>query len=103
VLLGGVYVTEGAWTLLAVPDMALAGWVSVVIGVPLTMILPTDGMSRRRASVAVVPLAGLGIAATAAIDLAFRTAWGSTAPRMLNGAWGASRSSRTAATRPGRR
>lgn len=73
-LLSAVYVAEGAWTLLAIPHMVLAGWASVVAGVVLALVLSRDRRSRLMACALVVPLALLGLLGYAAIDTAFRAA-----------------------------
>lgn len=71
-LLGAVYVAEGAWTLLVVPHMALAGWVSIVVGVALTIVLVPDRREIPRALVLLVPFALVGVAGYAAVDRVFR-------------------------------
>lgn len=71
--LGAVYLAEGLWTLWSVPHMVLAGWASVVIGCLITLLLAGDRPARAKACLALVPLTALGVAAFAAIELAFRS------------------------------
>jgi hypothetical protein len=72
-LLGAVYVAEGIATLLSIPHMQAAGWVSVVAGIVLVVALSRDRAERLRACVALVPLTILGIGGYAAVDLLFRS------------------------------
>lgn len=72
-LLGAVYVAEGVATLWSVPHMVLAGWVSVLVGIAITALLPRDRDARLAASVLLVPFAAFGVAGYAAIDLVFRS------------------------------
>jgi hypothetical protein len=69
--LGGVYVAEGAWTLLVVPHMALAGWVSVGAGIIVALALPRDARTRVRAFALLPVLALVGLVGYAAIDRVF--------------------------------
>lgn len=69
--LGGVYVAEGLWTLLMVPHMMLAGWVSVGVGIVLVLLLPRDGRTRVRALVLLPALTLVGVLGFAAIDRVF--------------------------------
>jgi hypothetical protein len=71
--LGAVYLAEGAWTLWMIPHMALAGWAGVIIGCLITLLLAGDRATRTRACLVVIPLALVGVAGYAAIDLAFRS------------------------------
>lgn len=66
--LGGVYVAEGVWTLLVVPHMVLAGWVSIGVGIVLVLILPRDGRTRKLALALLPVLALVGTLGFAAID-----------------------------------
>lgn len=72
-LLGGVYLAEGIFTLWQVPHMALAGWLSVLVGVVITLLLPRDRDARLPTVVLVVPLAAIGVVGYALIDLVFRS------------------------------
>jgi hypothetical protein len=71
--LGGVYLAEGVWTLWSVPHMALAGWASLVVGCLITLLLPGGREMRTGACLLALPLALVGVAGYAAIDLAFRS------------------------------
>jgi hypothetical protein len=70
-LLGGVYLAEGAYTLLLVPAMAPAGVVEVVVGVVLAAMLPRSRDNRRTALLLLVPLAVAGTAGYLLIDQLF--------------------------------
>ncbi len=70
-LLGAVFVAEGANTLWAIPDLARAGWVEVVLGIGLVILLGRDRRERATALALLVPLSLLGLLAYAAIDRLF--------------------------------
>jgi hypothetical protein len=70
-LLGAVYLAEGVWTLLVIPHMAVAGWVSVAAGVVITLLGVSDHQARLRACALLVPLTALGVAGYAAVDAVF--------------------------------
>ena len=60
-LLGAVFVAEGAYTLLAIPDLARAGWVEVVAGFALPVLLGRGGRERAAGVALLVPLACVGL------------------------------------------
>ena len=70
-LLGAVFVAEGANTLWAIPDLARAGWVEVVLGIGLVILLGRDLRERATALALLVPLSLLGLLAYAGIDRLF--------------------------------
>lgn len=70
-LLGGVYLAEGAYTLLVVPAMAPAGVVEVVAGVVIAGLLPRSRPTRLLALVLLIPLAAAGTAGYLLIDRLF--------------------------------
>jgi hypothetical protein len=70
-LLGAVYVAEGVFTLGWVPEMATAGWVSVVVGFVLPLLLTRDRRERLAAEASLVPLAALGVLGYLVIDRVF--------------------------------
>ncbi len=70
-LLGAVFVAEGANTLWAIPDLARAGWVEVVLGLGVPILLGRDRRERVTALVLLVPLSLLGMLAFAGIDRLF--------------------------------
>ena len=70
-LLGAVFVAEGAFTLLAIPDLARVGWVEVVVGLALPVVLGRDGRERVAGVALLVPLACLGLLAFEIINLLF--------------------------------
>lgn len=73
-LLGAVFVAEGAYTLLAIPDLARVGWVEVLVGLSLPVLLGRDGHERVAGVAMLVPLACVGLLAFAAIDRLFLAA-----------------------------
>lgn len=70
-LLGGVYLAEGAYTLLVVPAMAPAGVVEVVAGVTIAGLLPRSRHTRLLALALLIPLAAAGTAGYWVIDQLF--------------------------------
>ena len=60
-LLGAVFVAEGAYTLLAIPDLARVGWVEVVVGFALPVLLGRGGRERVAGLALLVPLACAGL------------------------------------------
>ena len=60
-LLGAVFVAEGAYTLLVIPDLARVGWVEVVVGLALPVLLGRGGRERVAGVGLVVPLACVGL------------------------------------------
>jgi hypothetical protein len=60
-LLGAVFVAEGAYTLLAIPDLARVGWVEVVVGLALPVLLGRGGRERIAGVALLVPLACGGL------------------------------------------
>ena len=70
-LLGAVFVAEGANTLWAIPDLARAGWVEVVLGIGLVILLGRDRRERAMAIALLVPFSLLGLLAYAGIDRLF--------------------------------
>jgi hypothetical protein len=60
-LLGAVFVAEGAYTLLAIPDLARVGWVEVVVGLALPLLLGRDARERLVGVALLVPIACLGL------------------------------------------
>jgi hypothetical protein len=71
--LGAVYLAEGLWTVWVIPHMALAGWVGVIVGCLVTLLLASDRATRTRACILLFPLTLLGVAGYALIDLVFRS------------------------------
>lgn len=67
-LLGAVFVAEGAFTLIAIPDLATTGWVEVVVGLAIAPVLAGSTRERVVAAAMLVPLAGLGLLAFFVID-----------------------------------
>ena len=70
-LLGAVFLAEGLFTLAVVPEMAPAGWVEVVAGLVLVIVLPRSGRERAIGLVAIIPLALVGLAGFALIEQLF--------------------------------
>ncbi len=70
-LLGAVFVAEGAYTLLAIPDLARVAWVEVVVGFALPVLLGRGGRERMAGVALAVPLACVGLLAFEAINLLF--------------------------------
>lgn len=70
-LLGAVFVAEGVYTLLVVPDLAPTGWVEVAAGGVIAAILPGSGRERVQTLILMVPLTGLGLVAFLVIDRLF--------------------------------
>ena len=60
-LLGAVFVAEGAYTLLVIPDLARVGWVEVVVGLALPVLLGRGGRERVAGVALLVPLACVGL------------------------------------------
>jgi hypothetical protein len=73
-LLGAVYLAEGLNTLLSIPDLARAGWLEVVAGLVLPMLLARSWRERRGALLLLVPLSLAGVLVYRAIDLLFQLA-----------------------------
>jgi hypothetical protein len=69
--LGAVYLAEGLWTLWTIPHMALAGWLSLLVGVVLTLLLARGRRMLVRSAALLVPLTALGVACFVAIDAVF--------------------------------
>lgn len=67
-LVGAVFVAEGANTLWAIPDLARAGWVEVILGLGVPILLGRDRPERVTALALLVPLSLLGMLAFAGID-----------------------------------
>jgi hypothetical protein len=63
-LMGGVFIAEG-WYWLTIIQDSVAGWVSIVIGVFLAILLPRSWKDRFRSLAALTPIALLGIGAFA--------------------------------------
>jgi len=63
-LMGGVFIAEGGYMLTIILD-TLAGWVSIVIGVLLAILLPSSWKDRSRSLAALIPIVFLGIGAYA--------------------------------------
>lgn len=70
-LLGAVFVAEGAFTLLAIPDLARTGWVEVVVGLALPVLLGRGRRERVAGVALLVPLACAGLLAFAMINALF--------------------------------
>ncbi len=70
-LLGAVFVAEGAYTLLAIPDLARVGWVEVVVGIALPVLLGRDARERLVGVALLVPLACAGLLAFGVINALF--------------------------------
>ena len=70
-LLGAVFVAEGTNTLLRIPDLARAGWVEVVIGLGVPIVLGRDRWERAAGLALLVPLSLLGLLVYAGIDRLF--------------------------------
>ena len=70
-LLGAVFVAEGAYTLLAIPDLARTGWVEVLVGLALPVLLGRGGRERMAAVALLVPLACAGLAVFELINRLF--------------------------------
>ena len=70
-LLGAVFVAEGAYTLLAIPDLARVGWVEVVIGFALPVLLGRNARDRLVGVALLLPLACAGLVAFGAINALF--------------------------------
>ncbi len=63
-LLGGVFIAEGWYMLVYIQD-TLAGWVSIIIGGILVILLPRTWQARSKALIALIPISLLGIGAYA--------------------------------------
>jgi hypothetical protein len=70
-LLGAVFAAEGLYTLWVIPDLARAGWVEVVLGIGVPIVLGRDLRERATALALLVPLSLLGLLAYAGIDRVF--------------------------------
>lgn len=70
-LLGAVFVAEGAFTLWAIPDLWRAGWVQIVLGIAVVVLLGRHRRGRVTALALLVPLALLGLLAYGVIDRLF--------------------------------
>lgn len=70
-LLGAVFVAEGAYTLLAIPDLARTGWVEVIVGLALPVLLGRGVRERVAAVALLLPLALLGLLVFEAINRLF--------------------------------
>jgi hypothetical protein len=70
-LLGAVFVAEGAYTLFAIPDLARVGWVEVVVGLAVPVLLGRDARERLVGVALLVPLTCAGLVAFAGINLLF--------------------------------
>jgi hypothetical protein len=66
-LLGAVFVAEGAYTLISIPNLARTGWVEVLVGLGVPFVLGRDRRERLSALVVLVPLSLLGLLAYEAI------------------------------------
>jgi len=62
-LLGAVFIAEGAYTLISIPDLASTGWVEVLVGLGVPFLLGRDRQERVSALVVLVPLSLLGLLA----------------------------------------
>jgi len=63
-LMGGVFIAEG-WYMLTIIQDTLAGWVSILIGGLLAILLPHSWKDRSRSLAALIPIVLLGIGAFA--------------------------------------
>lgn len=70
-VLAGVYVAEGASTLLRIPNQAAVGWVEIAVGIGVLVALSRSNRDWLLGLVAMLPIVALGVAAYAVIDLAF--------------------------------
>jgi hypothetical protein len=70
-LLGAVFVAEGAYTLIAIPNLGPTGWVEVLVGLGVPFLLGRDRRERLSALVRLVPLSLLGLLAYEAISRLF--------------------------------
>jgi hypothetical protein len=70
-LLGAVFVAEGAYTLLVIPDLARTGWVEVVVGLALPVLLGRGTRERVAGLALLVPLACVGLLAFEVINRLF--------------------------------
>jgi len=67
-LMGGVFIAEG-WYMLTIIQDTLAGWVSIVIGMLLAILLPHSWKDRFRSLAALIPIVLLGMGAFALLAL----------------------------------
>jgi hypothetical protein len=70
-LLGAVFVAEGAYTLLAIPDLARVGLVEVVVGFALPVVLGRGGRERVAGFALLVPIACAGLLVSEGINRLF--------------------------------
>ena len=70
-LLGAVFVAEGAYTLVSIPNLALTGWIEVIAGLGVPFLLGRDRRERLSALVVLVPLSLLGLLAYEVISRLF--------------------------------
>jgi hypothetical protein len=66
-----VFVAEGAYTLLVIPDLARTGWVEVVVGLALPVLLGRGTRERVAGLALLVPLACVGLLAFEVINRLF--------------------------------
>jgi hypothetical protein len=67
-LMGGILAAEGVSTLLRIPDLAAAGWLEVVAGIVLTVVLGRSARERLQGLVVAAGVVAIGVAAYELLD-----------------------------------